>query len=137
MDENAVVNAVCEHLEAEGYKILSRLTTSQQGIDVEAQHKSHFRKVLVEAKGGTSSKPESARFGRPYTRSQVFDRVAKGIFTCLQLRAANPNCEQARILLALPSGEWFSKYIESVGETLRRTDIEVWFVPIPSAASDA
>jgi len=87
MDENDVVNTVCEHLEAQGFVILQRLSTIEKGIDIIAKDSSSGCKLFVEAKGGTSSRKGSARFGKPHTQAQVFNRVAKGVFTCLQLRA--------------------------------------------------
>ena len=127
MDENDVISAVCAHLETNGYEISSRCHTSQRGIDVCAKHKDNGKIVLVEAKGGTSSKLGTNRFGQPYTKSQVFDRVAKGIFTCMQLRADSLSGTDARVILALPNGAWFQEYIASVGSGLSVLNIEVWY----------
>jgi Holliday junction resolvase-like predicted endonuclease len=91
MDENAVVNATCKYLEQQGFVISQRLSTVERGVDIIAEEISTGCKILIEAKGGTSSMEGSARFGKPYTQTQVFDRVAKGVFTCLQLRAKNPD----------------------------------------------
>ena len=87
MDENRVIEGVCSRLLSMGCEIEQRLSTTQRGIDVIARNAHSTEEFIVEAKGGTSSREGSARFGKPYTQNQVFDRVAKGVFTCIQLRA--------------------------------------------------
>ncbi|MGD9979778.1 MAG: hypothetical protein AB7H66_13380 [Hyphomonadaceae bacterium] len=47
LDENAIVQAVCIHLQREGWEITKRCTTSQQGIDVIAERAG--KRWLVEA----------------------------------------------------------------------------------------
>ncbi|MDW8227908.1 MAG: hypothetical protein RMJ60_08945 [Anaerolineales bacterium] len=127
-DENAVVTAICEELVASGYEIAQQLHTTERGIDVIAFHPQTKVKVLVEAKGGTSSRPDSNRIGKEYTQSQVFDRVAKGVFTCLQLRTENPEKDGVRVVLAIPEEpHHFKRYISTVAASLDAAGIEVWF----------
>ena len=38
MDENRVIAALCPYLEWEGYRIKQRLTTTEHGVDVIAEH---------------------------------------------------------------------------------------------------
>ena len=127
MDENAIVDAVCARLVREGCEILSRCTTTQRGIDIVARA-ANGQHYYVEAKGGTSTREGSARFGKAYVPSQIFDRVAKGVFTCLQLRSKHPDASRERVVLALPDEERFSAYIESVELQLRAVAIEVWYI---------
>ena len=127
-DENAVVSAVCEHLMSSGYQIIHRSTTTEHGIDVIAEHPETKVRVLVEAKGGTSSREGSERFGKPYTQTQVLDRVAKGIYTCLKYRTANPDKKTVRVILALPnSPRSFQEYVNQVLLSLVQAGIEVWY----------
>lgn len=126
-DENAVVQSMCDALVASGYKIEQQLRTIERGIDIIATHPQTGVKVLVEAKGGTSSRKNSERYGNPYTQSQVFDLVAKGIFTCLQLRTENPDKKSVRVFLAIPDEpSFFKKYISTVASSLDSAGIEVW-----------
>lgn len=128
LDENAVVEAIGKHLTLSGYEIKQQLSTTEHGIDVIAQHPHSKVRVLVEAKGGTSSRLGSARYGKPYTQNQIFDRVAKGIFTCLQLRTENPDSNMVRVILAIPEKpSHFKKYVASVAPSLESAGIEVWF----------
>ncbi len=127
-DENAVVTAICSHLCADGFEIEQHLSTTERGVDVVAEHPQTKIRVFVEAKGGTSSRKDSERYGKPYTSSQVFDRVAKGIFTCLQLRTKNPEKNSVRVILAIPEKpDHFKRYIAAVSPSLDSAGIEVWF----------
>jgi len=128
LDENAVVTAVGKHLTLAGYEIKQQLGTTEHGIDVIALHPHSNVRVLVEAKGGTSSRLGSKRYGKPYTQNQVFDRVAKGVFTCLQLRTENPDKNMVRVILAIPEKpSHFKRYVASVAPSLESAGIEVWF----------
>lgn len=127
MDENEVVDSVCLRLKDMGFTIKKRCTTTDRGIDVVAESPNGGERYLVEAKGGTSSREGSARFGKPYTQSQVFDRVANGVFTCLEMRAGNPSCRNTHVVLAVPDQSRFHIYLGPVLEQLRVAGIEVWF----------
>ncbi|MBU1424216.1 MAG: hypothetical protein KKH12_05320 [Gammaproteobacteria bacterium] len=128
MDENKVVTSVCARLVAMGCKIDQQLTTKQKGIDVIAHDLVSGHKYFVEAKGSTSSRDGSARSGRAYSASQVFNRVSKGVFTCIELRAENSNRESEHVILAVPDSESFRKYLKPpILEQLKGAGIEVWF----------
>lgn len=108
MDENAVVEPVCSFLGENGYVIKSRCSTAERGFGVCAEKPTGHR-IHVEAKGATSSRPGSARFGKPYTETQVFDRVAKGFYTVFQMQGKGDG--KARYVLAVPDTDWFRKYL--------------------------
>jgi hypothetical protein len=133
MDENAIVNAACKRLEDQGYVISQRLSTIERGVDIIAEEPTTGCKLLIEAKGGTSSREGSARFGKAYTQPQVFDRVAKGVFTCFQLRAKNPDRTHYRVMLAVPDTRWFRFYLDPIVTELNTAGIEAMFVTDDSA----
>jgi len=128
MDENAVVEAVCFRLKKSGCHIVNRLLTTQRGVDVEARNDVSGVEFFVEAKGGTSSRLGSPRFGLDYSQSQVFDRVAKGVFTCLELRAARLDRTKSRVILAVPEARWFRHYLAPLMADLKAAGIEIWFM---------
>jgi hypothetical protein len=82
---------------------------------------------LIEAKGGTSSRVGSARFGKPYDNNQVFDRVGKGFYTagCLYSQRGTDGDE---IALAFPDSPLFRKYIIPVKPALLKLGITVFLV---------
>jgi hypothetical protein len=128
MDENEIVAAVCTYLTQAGYTVEQRLHTTEHGVDVIARNPSTGRRIVVEAKGGTSSREGSARYGKPYTQTQVFDRVAKGIYTALQLRSSHPDRTQVEVALAVPDSRWFRGYLGRVAAQLEDAGITVLVV---------
>lgn len=78
LNENDVVAAVCDYLKSQGYEIVQQCATTEQGIDIIARHPERSGRLLIEAKGGTSSREGSPRYDKGFSPSQVFDRVAKG-----------------------------------------------------------
>jgi hypothetical protein len=127
MDENAVVAALCPYLEKNGYEVVQRLHTTQQGVDIIARHSSG-REMFVEAKGATSSREGSARFGRGFSGTQVFDRVAKGVFTALQLRATYRDRTSYEVALAVPDTPGFRKYLKPVLRELTSAGLRIFLV---------
>jgi hypothetical protein len=125
MDENQVIHSLCAHLASTGYEITQQLHTTEHGIDIIATERTTGRKLLVEAKGGTSSRVGSNRFGLPYTQTQVYDRVSKGIFTVMQLRSQHPDTLAVSVALAVPDSPWFRQYIRSVIVQLAALSIQV------------
>ena len=89
LDENEVVDAVCIYLEATDHKIIQRCTTNDKGIDIIATLPSGSGRLLVEAKGGKSSKPGSPRFGTRQTRQMPLrEPHSVGKSTSLVLRCS-------------------------------------------------
>lgn len=56
------------------------------------------REVRVEAKGATSSKPGTARFGRPFSRAQARSHVSRAFFTAA---AAFSDSSDAEVIAAM------------------------------------
>jgi Holliday junction resolvase-like predicted endonuclease len=126
LDENDVVDAVCTHLQSLGYGILHRCTTNDRGIDIVAKHPSKPGKLMVEAKGGKSSKPRSPRYGQDYRKAEVFDRVAKGFYTAANMHASRKEGDQAA--LAYPDTHWFREYLLPLKPLLTELGITVYMV---------
>jgi hypothetical protein len=124
MDENKIVEAVVGYLKSLGYVVKQSLTTKEKGIDIIADH-ALKGSILVEAKGGTSTFEGSARYGKAYKKSQVFDRVAKGFFTVAEMKEKNPN---AVVAFALPKTKWFEEYLGRVRNSLSALKIKVFLV---------
>jgi hypothetical protein len=79
--ESNVIDATCIKLESFGYTIEQKLTTSQHGDDIiAARSADRPRKVFVEAKGETSSRQKSERYGTPFDSAQVGVHVAEAFY---------------------------------------------------------
>lgn len=127
LDENEIVDAVCNYLVAKGYTIIERLRTTQHGIDITAKQSSETGRLLIEAKGGTSTRLGSARFGRSYDTSQVFDRVAKGLYTAAKMRCEHWK-NNDKVALAFPDTDTFRKYVDPISPVLKKLEISVFVV---------
>lgn len=96
LTENAVIDAVCKHLAADGWQITSRATTYQRGPDIVAIRDGIS--LEVEAKGAGSSKRYTARYGMPFTSAQVKVHVGEAVLKAMHVVATG----QARAAIAFP-----------------------------------
>ena len=126
LNENHVVDAVCRYLETQGFVIASKCTTTDHGIDIIAKNASG-RRLLVEAKGGTSAREGSPRYDKGFNRSQVFDRVSKGFYTAACLLQGSPDSGD-QVALAFPDTEWFRDYLGRVKTALDTLHVSVFLV---------
>ncbi|WP_296869326.1 hypothetical protein [Tibeticola sp.] len=127
LTENDVVQAVSRYLEGEGYRIVSSLSTSQRGIDIVAEHPSTKKRLLVEAKGGTSSKEGTANYGNPFTSNQVKTHVSVAFYYAAMLWQKHSS-EDAKIALAFPGDATHRALVEGVSSALKLLDVSVFFV---------
>lgn len=125
LDENDVTDAVANYLEEQGFRIIQKLNSTQQGIDLKAKNQSELE-YWVETKGETSSRPGSARHGKPYTASQVFDRVSKGTYTAIEMRQKAQSC--VMVALAVPDTPMFRKYLMPILPAFNALGIRVFLV---------
>jgi hypothetical protein len=127
LTENDVVDAVCGYLRSNGYVIRQRLSTTAKGIDIIAAHPKHPGRLLIEAKGSTSSRAGSARYGFGFDDDQVFDRVAKGFYTGARLYTESRNIGD-KVGLAFPDTSLFRKYLDRVKAVMDGLGIVVYLV---------
>src|SRR6266478_6656601 len=127
LTENDVVVAVCGHLRSNGYAISQQLSTTAQGIDIIATHPNHLGRLLIEAKGATSARVGSPRYGLGFNENQVFDRVGKGFYTaaCMYTEGRE-NGDQ--VGLAFPDTPLFRKYLKRVKGVTDGLGITVYLV---------
>jgi hypothetical protein len=130
LNENDIVDAVCEYIETKykHYKIDRRLSTGEQGIDIVASHPKHGTKIIVEAKGGTSSLPQSSKFGEPYNRSKVLHQTAIGLYQVLRRRDEYPSRRKTRIFLACPDTPLFREHLNPIKTFVRGFGIQILLV---------
>ena len=124
LTENDVVTAVSNYLKEKGYTIDQALTTSQQGIDIVATHPTHG-KCLVEAKGATSSKISSNRYGKEFNNNQIKTHVGVALLKSFQTIQIN---KDAHVVIALPDNSGHRKIIDSMRYPIKKSGIKVFFV---------
>lgn len=125
LHESDVISSVCAHLERQDYKIIQKLAETERGDDVIAIDGSG-RKCFIEAKGETSSKENSARYGRAFSSSQVGVHVAKAFYRAAQMKEENPH--DCQVGIALPATSPHRRAIGKIENTLARLAIEVFWV---------
>lgn len=121
--ENDVIDFVIQYLEANGFRILSSSDTYSRGYDIVAEKDG--KKLYIEAKGQTSSKPGTSRYGKEFNRNQKMDHVSKAIYSAL--KAKNQHT-RAQVGIALPADEVHIELIEAVIPSLKQIGIQVFLV---------
>lgn len=130
LNENDVIDALAAYLREQGYQIERQLTTTETGIDLIAV-RLDGKRLLVEAKGGTSSKIWSSGYGRPFSPSQVNTHVAVALLYALRMREKYHD-NGAEIAIALPDDPPHRWHIESIQSSLKALNLKVFLVSRPS-----
>lgn len=123
LTENDVVDAVIVALQKSGWNIRSYATTMQQGVDIVASLGK--RLLYVEAKGITSSKESSNRYGKLHNSQQMFISVAAALLKAAEMRQATP---EAAVAIALPAHPTMRQRIKRIETVLEASDIAVLWV---------
>lgn len=122
LTEDEVIDAVSKYLVSQRWHILSRATAIQRGDDLVAKREDV--QLIIEAKGGGSSKAGTARYGMAFNSGQVFDHVAKAVLKALRVVSAG----SAQAGIALPDDPFHRKEVALVEEALQRLGILVFWV---------
>jgi len=127
LNENDVVDAVCRYLKRSGYEIVQISHTRQQGDDIVAARAGE--RLIVEAKGATSARESSRRFGTAFSSAQIKVHVAETVYRAVQvLSRPMVNGEKVRAGIALPDNLLHRREIDSVSIMLRKLEIVVFWV---------
>jgi hypothetical protein len=127
LTENEIVQTLAGYLSQNGYRIDKQLTTLEQGIDLDATHATTGQRILVEAKGGTSSKESTARFGKPFSQNQAKSHVSVALY-CAAKMLQKYAPEAAQVALAFPDDRNHRGFVEAISTALTKLEITVFFV---------
>lgn len=122
LTENDVIEAVCRELSERGWRTRSTATTQQRGDDIVADRGRDT--LLVEAKGATSSKEGTARFGVEFNRGQVRTHVGVAILRALRVTSAGV----AHAGVAFPDNAAHRREVGAVTTALEKLGIVVFWV---------
>jgi hypothetical protein len=122
LTENDVVAAVCRFLEGKGAQITTRASTLERGPDIVAVIGG--REMTVEAKGGTSSKPGTSRYGKRFSSSQVRVHVARAFFTA----SAAAGDGMRLSAMAFPDTSMHRGRVEEIAHVIGKLDLGVFWV---------
>jgi hypothetical protein len=124
LTENEVIEFVCSYLESNGYLIKQKLSTRQTGVDIIATTPSGHN-CFVEAKGATSSKPGTSKFGKEFDKSQVKTHVGVALVAAFKALHNNPKSES---IIALPNNSNHKSLIEEMRKPIINSGIGVLLV---------
>ncbi|MBN1460422.1 MAG: hypothetical protein JXA57_12875 [Armatimonadetes bacterium] len=128
LNENDVVASVCAHLESCGYTIHSTCTTKQTGEDIVAVHPSTGERLSIEAKGATSAREHSARFGQPFDSAQIRVHVSEAVFKAVQVLSAATDAAPVVAGIALPATTYHHSMVRLVMPVLDRLQVRLFWV---------
>ncbi len=124
LGEMDIIDSVCSYLETNGYRITSKVgSVSEHGIDIVAMSQHDKVRLHVEAKGQTSSKSETKRFGKEFTRNQKRDHLGKAL-----LKSCEWIQQNVAAAIALPDDTVDRELIDSITTAIARLGIVVFLV---------
>jgi hypothetical protein len=103
--KNEIVEMVSLYLLERGYSILRKSDAKREGVDIVARAAGSNFKIYIAAKGSKS------RLGKPYSDSEVFARVAKAIYTLVQVHESGILGPGDKTAFAVPDLPTFRKYL--------------------------
>ena len=128
LTENDVIAHVCAWLEAGGYVIEQRLRTTQSGDDIIAMRSDGSVRLFIEAKGATSARAGSARYGTAFDQSQASVHVAEAAFRALRTLSLPDDSGLVRAGIALPDNELHRRLMQPALVALKRLHVAIFWV---------
>jgi hypothetical protein len=129
LTENQIVRAVCDHLAAAGYEVISQLLTTQRGRDIVARAaRTPPLELRIEAKGATSDRQGSARYGKPFSATQVRDHVAAAFYCAAAMRGGPQDQAEVRVGVAFPETRLHRARVADIASSLAALRIAVFWV---------
>lgn len=124
INENQVVDYVCKYLEDNKYIIDQRLSTNEKGYDIVAFNEDG-KKLIIEAKGGTSSKSGTNRYGKDFNQKQVKTHISVAIYAVGKVINSDPDCE---VGIALPNNDEHIKAVKKIQKVIDLLKIRIYWV---------
>jgi predicted CopG family antitoxin len=121
--ESDVISSVCNYLKKYNFDILQQLDENQKGDDIIAIN-NKGQKIYIEAKGETSSKESSNRFGKEFNGSQKKVHVSQALYRAIKMKEENNSLSG----IAFPETKGHLSLIEPIRQTLQKIGIEVFWV---------
>ncbi len=127
--ESDVIDAVCSKLEARGYQIRQRLETTQHGDDIIAFKQTPMPcELYIEAKGETSSRKGSQRYGKPFDSAQIKIHIAEAFYKAAEILSTKHNQTELRVGIALPDNDGHRKAMRNIEASVKQLGIVVFWV---------
>lgn len=122
LKETEVIKAVKAHLKDNGWEKVSTSKPHQRGIDILAEFADTT--MAIEAKGGTSSKSHTARFGKPFSSNQKKSHVSRALYTA----ACTVSDGKHWTGIAVPDDENHERLILDIERALKKLKVTAFLV---------
>lgn len=130
LTENDILEVLSSYLIAKGYKEIKRSNTKQTGVDLIAENADEI--LYIEAKGETSSKSETSRFGLEFSGGQIKSHVSRAILAAFEIISEKPAGSRTKAAIALPNNKGHQKLINKILPALTQSGIRVFLVGFDS-----
>lgn len=127
LTEEHVIDAVCDYLTRQGYRIDQQCGTTQHGVDIIATHPRSDVVIRIEAKGETSNRPGSRRFGKGFNRAQTGIHVAAALYAAIATKDAHSSPNDW-VGIAFPATNHHKEFVGRIQATLKTLRIAVFWV---------
>jgi hypothetical protein len=125
INEDQVITRTVTWLTKNGYSVHGMADTKSTGVDIVAFSERKNEWLLIEAKGNTSSKEGSSRFGKRFTDSQCHSHVSVALYRVAQTRD-NPSAmvdRKFRVGIAFGDSPHYRKHVERIRKTLKDLNV--------------
>jgi hypothetical protein len=127
VNENHVIAELKKHLLERGYEFVSECSTIMQGIDLVMRKDE--REIWIEAKGKTSSRENSNRFGKEFNDAQCHDHFSRAFFKACQMRdEAVQRGKDVHVAIAFSHTKHYQKYCDRTKATRKELGIALFWV---------
>jgi len=121
--EYEVITSVCNFLESHNCCINQQLNENEKGDDIIAVNQTNQR-IYIEAKGETSSKKGTNRYGKAFNSSQILTHISRALYRAISMREKY----SSHVGIALPETKNHLLEIQNINNTLQEIKIEVFWV---------
>ena len=136
LNENEIVELLTKHLIANNYKIIQSLDTNSKGIDIIADNIKNNDRLFIEAKGETSSKEHTNRFGQAFDSKQIRNHISRAVFAAMKIITLKPAGSKTKAAIALPATEGHKKEFENIRGAVEKLNIKIFWVDTENVIED-
>jgi hypothetical protein len=126
LTENDVIFILSNYLSSQGYDIISALNTGEKGIDLIAENSEH--RLYIEAKGETSSKEHTARFGSSFNTNQIKSHVSRALLAAMMVLDETANNPKVIAGIALPDNFGHRSLVNKILKPVSVLGIKIFWV---------
>jgi hypothetical protein len=128
LTESNVIDAICIKLQSENYQIRQKLLPVQKGDDIVAVKQVIGRMLYVEAKGETSSRLNSKRYGKPFESADIRVNLGEALYKVAETLSKKHENVEVRVGIALPDNKAYRACVNKIQSFLMQTEIAIFWV---------